>query len=196
MATASGMPEPSVESSVDLLLRARAGDDAALDTLLARYLPRLRRWASGRLPWGARTMVDTGDVVQDAVMAALKHLNTVELRGSGSIQAYLRQAVNNRLTDLYRRSARRPRREDLPEHAAATSTSPLEAAIGSEALRRYEEALSRLKEEDRQAVVLRIELGCDYTEIADELGKPSLPAARVAVSRALARLAAEMRRGH
>ena len=44
------MPEARGDSSVDLLLKAQAGDNEALDRLLARYLPRLRRWASGRLP--------------------------------------------------------------------------------------------------------------------------------------------------
>ena len=41
---------PNAESTFQLLARARAGDRSALDTLFARYLPPLRRWASGRLP--------------------------------------------------------------------------------------------------------------------------------------------------
>jgi hypothetical protein len=39
-----------------------------------------------------------------------------------------------------------------------------------------------------------VELGYDYDELAAELGKPSAPAARMAVTRALARLAQEMGR--
>jgi hypothetical protein len=46
-------PIPS-ESTFVLLARARAGDDRALEPMFARYLPRLRRWASGRLPRWAR----------------------------------------------------------------------------------------------------------------------------------------------
>ena len=53
------------ESSVELLERARAGDSDALDRLLGRYLPRLRRWASGRLPRRARDLSDTDDLVQE-----------------------------------------------------------------------------------------------------------------------------------
>jgi DNA-directed RNA polymerase specialized sigma24 family protein len=42
--------------------------------------------------------------------------------------------------------------------------------------------------------VLRVELGLGFDEIADQLGKPSADAARMAVARAIARLADEMRK--
>jgi RNA polymerase sigma factor (sigma-70 family) len=183
------------DSSVDLLLKAQSGDGDALDRLLARYLPRLRRWASGRLPSSARTMMDTGDLVQEAVISALRHFNNLEIRTDGALLAYLRQAVNNRIIDAYRRAGRRPPRDELPEDAPARDTSPFEAAVGVEALEQYEAALLRLSEDDRRAIMLRVELGYDYAELAAELGKTSVDAARMAVTRALARLAREMRRG-
>jgi len=179
---------------VDLLLKAQSGDAEALESLLARYLPRLQRWASGRLPGGVRSMLDTGDLVQDAIINALRHINTLEIRTEGALQAYLRRSVNNRIVDLYRRAARRPSREELPEDAAAEGTSPLEAAIGAEALESYENALARLRDEERQAIVLRVEFGLDYEEIAAQLEKPTAAAARMTVTRAIARLADEMRR--
>jgi DNA-directed RNA polymerase specialized sigma24 family protein len=49
-----------------------------------------------------------------------------------------------------------------------------------------------LKPRDREAILLRVEMGCAYSEVAELLGKPSIPAAHIAVSRALARLAKEM----
>jgi RNA polymerase sigma-70 factor (ECF subfamily) len=192
----SRMPDTSVESSVELLERAKSGDDAALNNLLARYLPRLTRWARGRLPAGMRSMLDTSDLVQDAIINALRNLGTLEVRTEGTIQAYLRRSVNNRIIDLYRRAARRPRRDDLPDDAAAPGPSPLEIAIGAEALETYERALEALSESDREAVVLRVELGFDFEEIAQQLGKPSVDAARMAVTRALARLADQMRPKH
>ena len=188
------MPEVRADSSVDLLLKAQSGDREALNELLTRYLPRLQRWASGRLPSGVRTMLDTGDLVQDAVMNALRHINTLEIRTESALQVYLRRAVNNRIIDLYRRAGRRPTRQEIPEDAAAGGPSPLEAAIGAEALECYERALARLKDDDRQAIVLRVELGLDFEEIGTQLGKPSPDAARMAVARAIARLAEEMRR--
>ena len=189
------MPDVPGDSSVDLLMKAQAGDGDALDQLLARYLPRLRRWASGRLPSSARTMMDTGDLVQDAVISALRHLSTLEVRTDGAFLVYLRKSVNNRIIDAYRRAGRRPERLELPEDAPANSTSPFDAVVGAEAVDRYDAALSRLTEDERRAIVLRVELGYDYSELAVELGKPSVDAARMAVTRAIARLAGEMRDG-
>jgi RNA polymerase sigma-70 factor (ECF subfamily) len=186
------MPEARVDSSVDLLLKAQAGDEESLNRLLARYLPRLRRWASGRLPWALRTMLDTGDLVQDAVVNALPHLNRLEIRTEHAFQFYLQRAVKNRIIDLHKRAGRRPVREELPEDARAPDNSPEVKAIQAEALERYERALASLKNEESQALVLRVELGFDYQAIATQLGKPSADAARMAVTRAMVRLADKM----
>jgi RNA polymerase sigma-70 factor (ECF subfamily) len=51
-----------------------------------------------------------------------------------------------------------------------------------------------LKPEDRDAIVLRVELGLSHAEIAEAMGKPSVAAAHMAVSRALVRLAQQMAR--
>jgi RNA polymerase sigma-70 factor (ECF subfamily) len=70
----------------------------------------------------------------------------------------------------------------------------LEEAIGLEALERYEAALQRLKPSDRDAIILRVELGCPLTEVAEALGKPTPNAAYVAIRRAIVRLVKEMSR--
>src|SRR5689334_19257393 len=119
------MAEINADSSVDLLLKAQSGDDEALNALLARYLPRLQRWARGRLPAGVRTMLDTGDLVQEAMINALRHLSSLEIHTDGALQAYLRRAVNNRIIDLYRRAGRRPGREELSDNVPDPSISPL-----------------------------------------------------------------------
>jgi RNA polymerase sigma-70 factor (ECF subfamily) len=188
------MPDAKADSSVDLLVKAQSGDEDALNDLLAVYLPRLQRWASGRLPSGVRTMLDTGDLVQDAMINALRHLDTFEIRTEDALQAYLRRAVKNRITDLYRRAATRQARGEMPEEIVAAGTSPLEAAIGAETLEHYDRALPALNDGERQAIVLRIELGLTYEEMAAQLGKSSADAARMAATRAITRLAAEMRR--
>ena len=71
----------------------------------------------------------------------------------------------------------------------AGGESPLEEAIGREAVERYERALARLKPEERAAIVAKVELGCSYGELAEALGKPTPDAARKAAQRALLRLA-------
>ena len=187
------MEETDTDSSMHLLVRAREGDSVALDGLISRYLPRLRRWATGRLPVGARDLLDTDDIVQESMIATLRNLDHVEIGGEGALQAYLRQAVSNRLTDAYRRIKNRPKSGELSPDLPAQDPSPLEEAIGHEAATRYERSLKALKSEDREAVILRIELCYGYDEIAAILGKSSAATARVAVSRALARLSHEMR---
>lgn len=178
-----------LESTFLLIEQIRAGDKSALDRLLRRYLPLLTRWASGRLPRGARDLSDTEDLVQETIISALRHLDHIEIRGDGALQAYLRRAVLNRIRDELRRHGRRGTAETLDENVRAREDSPLEVAIGNEALERYEAALARLSATDREAVIARIELGQTYAEIASALGKPSTEAARMAVNRALARLA-------
>ena len=55
-----------------LLARAREGDQQALEEVLDRAIPLLKRWASGRLPHWARDMVDTDNLVQDTIINTLK----------------------------------------------------------------------------------------------------------------------------
>ena len=186
-------PERCDESSVDLLLRAKSGDADALDRLLARYLPRLRRWTSRRLPMALRTLLDSGDLVQEAIISALPHLKTLEIRTERALWFYLKQAVRYRIIDLNKRARRRPTRHELPADTPVTGPSPLEAAIGSEALMRYRRAMETLTKEQFRAVVLRVEMGLGYSEIANELGKGSPDAARMTVARAVGRLAEKMR---
>jgi len=184
---------PDGESSFELLALVRAGNDEALDRLLSRHLPRLRRWASGRLPGWARDRGDTDDLVQETVVQTLKRLGTFEPTREGALQAYLRQAVMNGIRDAIRRAGRRPAAVPLDEQMPGRDLSPLERAIGQDAAERYEAALATLKPGDREAIIGRIELGYDYAELAAALGKPSSEAARIAVRRALLSLAEEMR---
>ena len=184
----------AADSSLQLLARAQAGDAQAMDDLLARYLPGLRRWASGRLPRWARDVSDTDDVVQDALSRAFRRIGQFEARREGALRAYLRQAVFNRIRDEFRRTGRRPPADALDSNMEADDTSPLDQAIGVEATERYEAALQRLRPEDREAIVVRVELGSSYQEAAVALEKPSADAARVAIARALVRLAQEMNR--
>jgi RNA polymerase sigma factor (sigma-70 family) len=183
------------ESSFALVLRARDGDDEALSRLCTRYLPRLQRWAHGRLPVWARSAVETQDLAQETLIQAVRHIRTFDPRHEGAFQAYLRQTLLNRIRDEIRRGRRRGPSDSLDTSEPAKSPSPLEEAIGQEALERYEAALQRLRPEDREAIIARIEMGLEYAEVAEALGKPTAGAANMAVSRALVKLAKEMARG-
>jgi len=183
---------PQLHSSLTLLERAQAGDRVALDSLIARYLPRLQRWATGRLPRWARDMADTEDLVQETLFQTFKRIERFESRGEGALQAYLRQAILNRIREELRRAKRRPPTSELDSAMEDSGRSPLEEAIGREAIERYERALARLRSEDRELVIARIELGYTNREIAELLDKPTPNAARMATERAIVRLAKEM----
>lgn len=185
-------PAPTWESTLSLLTRARAGDKGALDVLFVRYGPPLRRWASGRLPRWARDLADTPDLVQESLLQTFKNIDGFDCRGEGALQAYLRQAVMNRIRDELRKARTRPASSELSVDVPDEAPSPLEAAIGAEAVERYEAALARLRPEDRELVIARVELGLTYSEIAAAAAKPSANAARMAVVRALLLLAEEM----
>ena len=194
--TSSAEPKVPADGTFSLLERARGGDREALEILFARHIPTLRRWASGRLPRWTRDIADTQDLVQDTVLQVFKRVEAFEPRGDGALQAYLRQAVMNRIRNEFRSKRRRPSFESLDEQAPANHTSPLEAAIRQEQLDRYDAALSRLSERERDLIVARVEVGLTYEEIAEALGKLSWNAARMATARALLRLADELKRGH
>ena len=189
MSTAVLDPTRHAEASVELLFLAQSGDEEALNRLLGRYLPRLTRWARARYPSQLRTMVGSGDLAQDAVIAALPRLRSLEVRSEGALWHFLTKSVRNRIIDLHRRGARRPKRGDMPENKTAPGRDALGLAIAAEAFALYERALALLNPEDRRAVVLRLELGLSYKEVAAELDKPTPDAARMTVSRATERLA-------
>ena len=178
-----------LESSLVLIERAQSGDGAALNQLLDRYRPRIVRWASGRLPGYARDLTDTEDLVQDALVGTFRNLRTFECRGEWALQGYLRKAVLNRVREELRRLKDRPRREELGEDVPARQLSPLETAMGAQTFARYNAALETLSEQEREAVIARLELGCSYQEIALLVDKPTQDAARMAVTRAIAKVA-------
>src|SRR5450631_3147002 len=108
-------PLLSDEPTIELVVRARAGDRLAMEALLERCLPPLKRWAHGRLPAAMRGHLDTGDLVQEAALHAVGRLDQFEPRHVGAMQAYLRQSVINRIRDEVRRIGRNPHPLELPE---------------------------------------------------------------------------------
>src|SRR6188508_3316149 len=118
--------EPEAESTFTLLERARSGDQDAVDRLFARHARPLKRWATGRLPKWARDVSDTDDLVQETLLQTFKRIQEFEPRGVGALQAYLRQAILNRIREELRRKARRPDGTGLTGVAVDSQLSPLE----------------------------------------------------------------------
>lgn len=170
-----------------LITRVRAGDRSAREELLGRYLPRLRRWAHGRLPAYARAGADTDDLVQITLIRTINRLEDFQAQREGAFLAYLRTILLNAVREEIRRAARVPATLPLDECLCR-----VEQDCGSPLLSTYEAALASLSERDREAVILRVEFGYSHDEIAEAIGSPSANAARMTVARALVRLAEEM----
>jgi RNA polymerase sigma factor (sigma-70 family) len=162
-------------------IRATIGDEEAAElpgaiwSELKKQIPELRRWAHGHLPPGSE--LDTSDVVQEALLSAAKRLKGLELKSRPALSAYLRSAVQNRIRDEVRRRRR------------LTQTDPGVERDRSDMSVRYREALKHSKERERTLIESRLQDRHTYDEIATRFLFPSADAARMAVTRALRRLA-------
>lgn len=188
------LPPPGVnpESSYALVMRARGGDDDALNDLFERYARRLRVWAHGRLPAWARGPADTADIVQDTLLQVIRKLGAFEPRHEGAFLGYVRMTLRNNITDRIRQARRRGSFDPLASTELSPDASPEDEAIAAELLDRYETALARLSPAQREAIIARVELRLSWPEVTTALNKPSVPAAQMTVSRALVCLAKEM----
>ena len=179
------------EPTIELVTRARRGDMPAMEALLQRCLPPLKRWAHGRLPAAARGRLDTGDSGARGGAARdrqSRHVRAASCGGDASLSSPV-----GRQPDLRRGAA------DLPSAAASRGaddhpsdrTSPEEDAIRAEEYDHYREAVLRLTPKDRALIVARIEMQWSLAEIAHRYRLRSVDAARMAVNRAVKRLSAD-----
>lgn len=186
-------PNPLINTT-QLIARYRGGDQAAREDLVARYLPLLRKWAHGRLPSHGRDLAETDDLVQVTFIRAINRLHAFESEQPGAFFGYLRSILMNVVRDELRRRKARPPTDPLMESLPAPQTSMVEQIVGSETLSAYEDALGKLTEQKRLAVIMRVEFELSYDEITHELGLASANAARMMITRALSEVAESMGR--
>lgn len=189
--TADPQPLPPLGSTADLLQLVRGGDERAIQELFELYRPLLEVWASGRLPGHARGLVDTVDVVQVCLVRVLDHVDRFEPSRPGAFLAYLRRSLLNEIRNEIRAAGSRPRSAVQIDEKPDLLPS-VEEEVGQQTVEAYEAALTELPEEDQAAVILRVEFGLRYQEIADALSRPSANAVRMQVTRALVRMARSM----
>lgn len=173
-----------------LLRRIRAGDAEARQALYDRCLPALLRWAHGRLPQYVRGANDTEDLVQTTLLRALRHLDDFKASGSGAFLAYLRQILLNEVRHEIRSQRRHGGAHLAVEDVELVDEgkSAVEMLVSEQRLRAYENALATLSRRQQELLVLRIEFGLSWQEIALEIGG-SADAVRMTATRALQRMA-------
>ena len=179
-------------ATAHMLLLARNGDEQARCDIVQRYREPLARFLRKRLASSLRGVEETADFVQETLSAAVRQLDRFEYRGMDSFWGYLRRIGLNLIGQASRRHA--------PPVAAgralrtvpvlvAHEPPPLQEMMHAELQLALEDALQHLPGAQRAAVLLRVEIQRPYKVIARECGYPSADAARMAVRRALARLA-------
>jgi len=191
------VPDPkggSTPSSTELLLRRyQRGESGAGELFFQRVMPSLYRWAHGRLPPRLRGANDTHDLLQEAVVNALPKLPRLQYRQRKAVRAYLRTIVRNHFLDLVRRQQVREAGADrVAAEMTPRSPSPHETLAEREDRERYFAALQRLSPADRDLIVARIDLGYSYEQIALMTDRSSRDAARMAITRAVKKLAVAM----
>lgn len=139
--------------------------------------------------------MDTGDLVQDAFAHLFRRLGQIEPRRRGALRAYLLESIRNRIRDEIRRAGLVETTQTTDPGWQDRATSPLERAISEQNAVRYRAALIQLDPGDQELIVGRLELGYSYDQLALATGKATPDAARVAVRRALLRLAEELQPG-
>jgi RNA polymerase sigma factor (sigma-70 family) len=130
--------------------------------------------------------------VQDATLRTLERLRAFDPKCRHALGAYLREAVSNRIRDEHRRVARRGVPQALSDERADSSPSPLDRAATAEMESRYRAALAHLDAADQELIVAHIELDYTHEQLGCMTGR-SPNAARMALRRAIGRLAAHMR---
>jgi RNA polymerase sigma factor (sigma-70 family) len=183
--------QESQDSTKTLVRRGRQGDRDALNRVFGRLVIGLRRWAHRRIS-GTRRMSETVDVVQDAALGVWKRIDHLDLRQPGDLEAYVRRAVLNRIHDEGRRRMRQPDPITLDADLPLEDPSPLDRVIGDQSRDACRVAFSRLTQDERDVIVARLELGYSFEAIAGLLDRTSAAAARMAFTRAIARLRANL----
>lgn len=179
---------------------ARGGDDAAYEALFARVADRLLLYVRLRLGPRLAGSLEPMDVVQETYLAALRSFAGFEPRGPGAFSRWLFRIADNRLRDAvdhldaHKRQAlaRAARSSSVLDRLRAEEASPATESDRREQVHALHEALARLAEDERQAVLLRHFHEATFAEIGAQLGT-SEPTARRLVVRAYARLGEALR---
>lgn len=154
---------------------------------LSVLIDTLNRWAHRRLPHFARRRMDTGDLVQESILRALRSIGDLGAVEGPVLKRYLMVCVNNLIRDEIRRSGAGEVSNGITDIAG--QASPLCDAIESEDQRRYRTAISRLSEDDQVLLVGRLDFQISYEDLARATGRPTAMSARAAAKRAALRLA-------
>ncbi|MEZ6036726.1 MAG: sigma-70 family RNA polymerase sigma factor [Planctomycetota bacterium] len=163
-----------------LVQAVHAGDEAAREALFSRYLPRVAHMVAAQLGVSRRSLPAAAeDVAQDALLHALQGLGGFEMKSPGAFAVWLKTIVLNCVRHRWRKEHATPERclwqrygdLDLRESFfAGASPTPSSHSLASEDNQRVEQALQRLPQLYRLAIVGRFLGEMSHAELAQHLG--------------------------
>jgi len=185
-------------SSTAVLRQALAGSDAALDTLYARFGPRLLSFIRLKMGPSLRARLESRDILQATFLKSFEHMDDFEGQDGRSLLGWMMRIAEHEIhdrADFHHRHQRDAKQEEdlgghadrLAEHFLERSRSALSQLILDERAQRIETALESLTEPHRQAILLRTYEELSFPEIATILGK-SEDACRMQYARAMTAL--------
>ena len=171
-----------------LCRKAADGDANALGQLLDHYSRRLSRMVHLRLTPDLQRRVDESDILQEAFVDAAAQITTYVPSPDCPFYFWLRNIVNCRLAEAYRRHMGAQKRDvtrDISISLAAgpdascgtlaiqlvgSLTSPSQAAIRQELVTLVRQGIDEMKATDREVLVLRHYEELTLSEIGTLLG--------------------------
>lgn len=189
----------NLQDTADLVLQVQSGDSQAYNTLLKRYYPHLLHLLHQKLTPAVRSTMDTQDLVQEVLIRTFPNLERFQYQGIGSFWAYLRKIAINHIRQVWKKQALNKIKSRLIDDSrfspAAREKEPPEEVILNEEFEAFESALDRLAPKEREAYLMRMDLGCPYKIIASEMNFPSPDAARKNIVRVSNKLFQELQLG-
>lgn len=188
-------PDPT-DDEVDLIARAKAGDNAARDELFRRHFDGVHAWVRLKRSDFLKERESSMDVVQSMFRVVLGDLERFEYRGPNSFRNWLLTYAENKLRNreqFFRAARREPGREtdESLSQLYASVCSPTRVLGAREQVEQFERAFARLAAGDQQMILLSRFEGLSHAEIAARLGTTEA-ASKKALSRAMVRLASRM----
>jgi len=141
-----------------LLWKLKRGDADALRRVYEKY----KRDLLGLAVVLSSDKSTAEDAMHDALVSFVRLSPKLRLRMS--LRSYLLTAVANRVRSLNRRNSRQTTPEGLQ---AGLARPPDHAAMQSERTMLIDEALAQLPDDQREAVILHLQVGMKFREIAD-----------------------------
>lgn len=182
-----------------LVERAQSGDRLATDELFRRISSSVRATAQLMLGPQLRGYLDSDDVVQEALAAALVGLSEFRYRDEAGLVQWLATITGNRVRALanWHHAAKRDRRAEIvlpsDQGLPSTRTPPSQQVARRERDVLVREAVATLKADHRDVLVLITYLGASWESASERLGR-SVAATRMLHRRATMELGRTLRR--